>query len=100
MSLHTLPLLFLDFLTNFAGFRNGVHAFDCVWVADGCIFQSVQLIHCLPVAAWHQMPVGVYGDLDAMVPHLFFHVGQGFTVLDEQRGEGMPEVMNADMPES
>src|SRR5712692_5066974 len=71
----------------------------CVWVADGCIFQPVQLIHRLPITAWHQMPVGIDGDPDTVVSQLVFHVGQGFPILDQQTGEGMPQVVNAQPPQ-
>jgi hypothetical protein len=43
--------------------------------------------------------VGVDGDLDAVVSHLLFDVGQRFAVLDEEAGEGVAEVVNSYIPE-
>jgi len=34
--------------------------------------------------------VNVDRDLDRVVAHLVLHVGEGLTVLDEARGEGVP----------
>src|SRR5882724_3452542 len=46
------------------------------------------------------MAVGIDGDLNTMVPHLFLDVGQGFAVLDEQAGEGVAQVVNSYIPQS
>ncbi len=40
------------------------------------------------------MPVGVHRHSDAVVSHLFLHVGKRLPVLDEQRSERVAEVMN------
>src|SRR5262245_42680408 len=48
----------------------------CVWVAGGCVFEPVALVHGLPITSWHELPVGVYGDLNAAVSKLFLDVGQ------------------------
>ena len=45
------------------------------------------------------MAVDVDGDLDRRVPHLFLHVGQRFTVLNQQRSERVPDVVDADLPQ-
>src|SRR5262245_16658619 len=72
----------------------------CVWVADGFVFQPIQPVHRCLIPAWHEMPVGVHGDLDATVPHLLFDVGQRLAVLDQEAGEGMPQVVHADIPQA
>ncbi len=71
-------------------------------VADGCVGEGVlwvvvEPVYCPPVASWHEMPVGVYGNLNTMMSELFLGVGQRFAVLDEQRGKGMPPVVEADV---
>jgi len=50
------------------------------------------------VCAGDQVPVGIHGDLDGMMPHLVLHVGEGFPVPDEPGREGMPQVVEADRP--
>ena len=52
-----------------------------MWVADGCIFELVELVYCGLVPAWHEMPVGIDGNLDAVVSHLLFDIGQRFAIL-------------------
>src|SRR5262245_56590156 len=44
----------------------------CGWVADGCIYQPVELVHRLPIAPCDKLPVGVNGD-----PPVFAALGCG-----------------------
>lgn len=46
------------------------------------------------------MPVNVYRHLNGVMSHLFLDVGQGLALLDEERSEGVAEVMQTDMPKS
>ena len=41
------------------------------------------------------MTVGVHRDLNRAVPHLFFHVGQRCSILNQQASERVPQVMEA-----
>ena len=73
-------------------------------VADGCLYggflRVIELIYSLSVASKYQVTVGVDGNLNVVVSKLLLHVSEGFTVLDKERGERMPEIVQADMPES
>jgi hypothetical protein len=46
------------------------------------------------------MPVGVHRDLDAVMAKLVLHIHQALPIGQEQAGEGMSEVVKADMPEA
>ena len=39
------------------------------------------------------MPVGINGNLDGAVAHLFFHISEGCPVLNQQRSERVPKIM-------
>ena len=69
----------------------------CIWKIPN---RGVQPIHRCPVPPWHEVPVGVHGDPDGMMPHLLFHVDERLPLLNEQTGEGVAEVVNANPPES
>ena len=45
------------------------------------------------------MPVGIDGNLDGAVAHLFLHISEGRSVLNQQRSEGMPKIMEKEMAE-
>jgi hypothetical protein len=45
------------------------------------------------------VPVGIHGDLDGMVSHLILDAGEGFAGPDEPGGEGVLQVVEADMTE-
>src|SRR5262245_61385051 len=94
------PRVFFDRSSTSATSRNGVQVVGCVWVADGFVFESVQPIDCLPIPTGNKVAVSIDRDLNAAVSELLLDVGEGLTLLDKQRGEGMPQVVNADVAES
>jgi hypothetical protein len=53
------------------------------------VFGIVQFVYCLAVAFWYEMSVGIDGDLNGVVTHLLFHVGEKLPILDEQTGKGV-----------
>ena len=56
----------------------------------------VEPIDGRPVGARHQMPVDVDRHLDGAVAHLFLHVRQRFTLLNQERCERVTEIMEPD----
>ncbi len=46
------------------------------------------------------MPVNVDGDLDAGVPHLLLNISERLSILQEQAGKCVPEIVEADLPET
>src|SRR6186997_1509214 len=44
------------------------------------------------------MSINIHGDLNAVMAELIPDIGQAFPLLNEERGIGMAEVMNADTP--
>jgi hypothetical protein len=46
------------------------------------------------------MAVEVYGHLNGAVAHLIVHIDRTFTVLQEERGERMAQVMESDLSHS
>ncbi len=46
-----------------------------------------------------RLPPG-HRDLDAVVSELLLYIGEGFAILDEQRGEGMPEIVETDVAQA
>jgi len=55
-----------------------------------------QSIDRLTIRPGDQVPVGIHGDLDGVVPHLLLHVGKGFPVSDEPGCKRVPQVVEAD----
>ena len=74
------------FMRGYGAGRDPVFVCGCAGVASG----DVQAIHRSLIRARYQVAVNVDRDLDRVVAHLVFHVGEGLTVLDEARGEGVP----------
>ena len=56
--------------------RSALRVFGCGWVADGCFRHVIQAIHRLPIRTRHEVPVGVYGELDRRVTELVTHIGE------------------------
>jgi hypothetical protein len=86
------------------------HAFLCTpafcvseWLRGGCGFglkrrlvnRGIELVHGLLVPAWNQMPIAVHRDLNRGVAELFLHVDWALSLLKEQRGEAVSEIMEA-----
>ena len=67
-------------------------ACGCLGVAVGCVkgtlLYIVQLVYFRSVAAWDKMSIDVYGDLDRMMPHLLFHIGERSAWLCQLSGHG------------
>jgi hypothetical protein len=78
--------------------RSALRVFGCGWVADGCFRRVIEAIHCLSVRARHEVPVGVYGELNGCVPELVTDMGERLLILDEQARVGMAEIVEADAP--
>jgi len=74
------------FMRGYGAGRDPVFVCRCAGVASG----DVQAIHRSLIRARYQVAVNVDRDLDRVVAHLVLHVGEGLTVLDEARGEGVP----------
>ena len=53
-----------------------------------------------PYCPGYQVSVGVHCHLDGAVAHLLFYVGQRFPVLDQERRESVPEIMDMDLPKA
>src|SRR5215831_19032902 len=65
----------------------------CAWVASGRI---VEPIDSLSVGSWNEVAIDVYGDLDGGVPHLLLHVRRALALLEQQAGERVAQVVEAD----
>jgi len=46
------------------------------------------------------MPIDIHGDLDRTMAHLVFHIHGTFAVLEQQGGERMAEIMEADLTDA
>ncbi len=66
----------------------------CRWLHWGRVIET---IHRAAIRPRYQVSVGVDGDLNAAVAQLLLYVNHAFTLLEEQRRKGMPEVVDADM---
>jgi hypothetical protein len=49
------------------------------------------------VSAWDQVPVDINGNLDGVMTHLVLYVRQGLPLLNEERSEGMTQVVDTDV---
>jgi len=87
-------------LGTFAASENVVFRSGCVWVADGCGFKPVEAVHRGFVPAWHEVPVDIHRNLDAVMSELLLYIDQGFAVMNEEGGEGVPQIMQADMAQA
>ena len=59
----------------------------------------VQLVDGRSIRPRNQMPVRVDGDLDRRVPELLLHVDDRFALLQQQRRERVPQVVDANLAE-
>jgi hypothetical protein len=80
-------------LSNILHGRNGYIVID---INSFCIVggfhippRVVEGVDRLPVCVGDQVSVRVHGDLDGVVPELLLDVDRGFSVRDEQGGEGV-----------
>ena len=55
----------------------------CGGVADGCLFEAVELIDGLSVAPWDKAPIGVHRDFNTVMSELFFDVSERFAILGQ-----------------
>src|SRR6266851_5316885 len=76
--------------------RSALRVSGCGWVADGSVRSVVQPVHGLPVRTRHEMPIGVYRELDRGVSELVPHIGKDLAVLDKQVRESVAQVVEAD----
>ena len=61
--------------------------------------QIVEAINRCAIATGHQMSVHIHGHLNRAVPHLLFHVRETLALLDEERCERVPEIVEANLAE-
>ena len=70
---------------------NSVQVVGRGWIAVGCIFHPVQLIDGLLIPSWHQVAVGIYRDLDAVISHLLLDVGEEYKQKANDRFGSNPD---------
>jgi hypothetical protein len=68
-------------------------SFGCAW--DAC-WMRVQAVHGVAIRSGDEVAVDIDRHLHGAVPELLLHVGQGFPLLNQQTGKGVPQVVETD----
>ncbi|MDP6374020.1 MAG: hypothetical protein QF634_16110 [Vicinamibacterales bacterium] len=56
----------------------------------------VQAVHGVAIRSGDEVAVDIDRHLHGAVPELLLHVGQGFPLLNQQTGKGVPQVVETD----
>lgn len=57
----------------------------------------VEPIDRLPISHGNQVPVKINRDRDGGMPHLLLHIDRALALLEQQTGEGMTQIMEANL---
>jgi len=72
-------------------------SYGCVGGADGHI---VQAINGCRVSPRNEAAIDIHGDLNAVMSPLLLNVHRRFSLLNQERGVGMPQIVDVHLAET